>query len=1384
MPTTAADKNTTPKSRPPSGPRRRWLWIIAAALAALIVLLVVVSAWMVSTTTGLRTALSVAARVAPGSLTVEGVTGTIRSPLTIAKLRFENTTLRIEANDIVVDVQSRGALSRQLIIDSAKIRNITLATKPSNELAKIPVDLTLPISLDVRALSVEKMRVEAWEAAAGLQPITLTEFSDIQARVQSDGRFHKISDAALTTALGRIAAGVVLDGASPFNIAAALKLNGNRDDKTYAIKAEATGTLDAIAVAANATGWNLSGDAKLKVTPFASVPVERATINMGEINPAAFSAGAPKAALTLRANLVSRLDAQNEAKQNIAVAASDWILSGPIEVTNREPAALDRGGIPVTSLRANAEWKNAELALQNLVLATDAKSAATVTGSAKLRNRIINAQLKVLGLDPRDWVSTLKPARLNGDIALTASETAQSVDVKLIGPVNNVAPWRAELVAAHKDGEIDINSIKLISGDASLNGRGRLSLAKNRVFSLTGGLVNFDPARFADVPRAKLNADFNAAGELKPELTADVKFDLRDSVVFASDSAHALTGRGDVRLTPSRLARADVTLDFAGNKLDANGAWGGAGDKLKFSIAAPRLDTLGLGLSGKLDATGELTGTFAAPSGEINANASALLLSPSVKIDQASLRAKLSDGLTGPVEGVLKVSGINRESAPPGKSPATTLVEQVDATLSGTRAAHALRLTARISENENIVLGLNGALASSLPSAASSSLTWQGNLDRLDIKSRVANLVLAQPAPLSLSRDQVKLGLTELRSASVAVAANAKPSPQSSRNNASAARIRFVETEWSPQTQAIRARGDMSGLQMNSVPGSGGGAKSTSANIAKLTLGADWDVRATDRLNGSVRVFRESGDVMLPGETAISPGLTDLEIKLVAVQNQVAATLLAKGEKFGLLNGAGSFEVQRSGSLWQLARARPIALEARADMASVSWLGPLIDPALQLTGNLRGELKVTGTGAEPRAVGSLRGTALTAAWPDEGFRLTNGEVVIDFVDNRAKLSQFSFRADPSVRPREGRIEFADFKATPGTLTGSGDLALADGKGIFKFTADKLALIQRANRWLMLSGDVTATTAWDAVSVAGKLRADAGYFELAGAAPPRLSDDVVIRGRAIAADKAVRFSVDIDIDLGNQLYFNGRGLSTRLAGGLRLRAEPKSALRVLGSVSASGGTFDAYGQYLNIERGILNFQGPLETAGLNVLALRKGLAVEAGVEITGTVADPRVRLVSEPNVPDTEKLSWIVVGRGQDQAGSSDSALLLSAATAILGGSSDSLPRQIAQGLGFDQLTVSSGSLGGNQSSLPTTTAAGSTASSGGSGGSNSSANLASQIVTLGKRLSANAYVSYEQSLAGASSVVKLTYNLSRRVSVIGRAGTDNSIDLSYTFSFD
>ena len=58
-----------------------------------------------------------------------------------------------------------------------------------------------------------------------------------------------------------------------------------------------------------------------------------------------------------------------------------------------------------------------------------------------------------------------------------------------------------------------------------------------------------------------------------------------------------------------------------------------------------------------------------------------------------------------------------------------------------------------------------------------------------------------------------------------------------------------------------------------------------------------------------------------------------------------------------------------------------------------------------------------------------------------------------------------------------------------------------------------------------------------------------------------------------------------------------------------------------------------------------------------------------------------------------------------------------------------------------------------------------------------------QIFSVGKRLSSNALLSYEQSIGRAEGIVKLTVNLNRNLALIGRAGSDNAIDRFYTLTF-
>ncbi len=91
----------------------------------------------------------------------------------------------------------------------------------------------------------------------------------------------------------------------------------------------------------------------------------------------------------------------------------------------------------------------------------------------------------------------------------------------------------------------------------------------------------------------------------------------------------------------------------------------------------------------------------------------------------------------------------------------------------------------------------------------------------------------------------------------------------------------------------------------------------------------------------------------------------------------------------------------------------------------------------------------------------------------------------------------------------------------------------------------------------------------------------------------------------------------------------------------------------------------------------------------MLALRKNLPVEAGVEVTGTVRVPQVQLTSNPPVPDNEKLAWLVLGHGLDNASSADAALLQAALAALGGPNAAPIGQRIAQTIGIDEISVRS-----------------------------------------------------------------------------------------------
>jgi len=148
----------------------------------------------------------------------------------------------------------------------------------------------------------------------------------------------------------------------------------------------------------------------------------------------------------------------------------------------------------------------------------------------------------------------------------------------------------------------------------------------------------------------------------------------------------------------------------------------------------------------------------------------------------------------------------------------------------------------------------------------------------------------------------------------------------------------------------------------------------------------------------------------------------------------------------------------------------------------------------------------------------------------------------------------------------------------------------------------------------------------------------------------------------------------------------------------------------------------------------------------------------------------VRLYADPDLPDAEKLSWLVLGRSAANGGS-EAAMLQQAALSLLGDKGKGPSGGLAQSLGFDELSIgSSANTNTNSNSNSNSNAIGS--------------NAADTTVTLGKHVSRNFYVAYERGLTSAVGTFYIFYELSRKFTVRAQTGEQSAIDLIFTLRYD
>jgi len=1317
---------TAPPPAPEPRRRRRWLWITLAVLLALVLAVVGGLTWLVKTPEGARFALDRAMRLGGEGLRYEGLEGSIGGPLRIAVIEVSRPELyaRIEGFEMEASPPFGGLLH----VHRLGARSVEVRTVDTGEAAKLPVTFAAPYPIRLDAGRVGELRLGdlTREAAAEKDPARKRALMDasrendlvvreIDLAGEGDKREWRLSKAIASLPQGKVSLSGRVESVSPFALDVKAAIEGRAAERPFKANVNAGGTLKAIdaKLEGEVSGQRATGRAVLE--PFATVPVRLLELQARDFDLSKHLEGQPRT----RLGLELRLAGQGKA------------FAGPVRIENAEPGAWDEGRLPFNLATARVVASAEQVDVSDL--AVSLAGGGSAAGRATIKQSGVVAELALADVDLAALHGSLQKTRVRGTASVSGDRNAQRFDVALADP-----RFQVDARGAVANEQVELEAVTVKSGAGSVTASGTVGLAGEKAFRLEGRAQRFDPSAFVKAAKGDLNFSFLASGTMEGTPAGEARIEIAPST-FAGLPA---SGRVHVAGDASRLARGDVNVTLGEARLAARGSFGRQGDALDVKLHAPNLSLLakpfGVAAAGKLDAEGRLTGTFKSPAGTLSLRGSNLALPGNVRVRDVSFRGQAGVEPGSPIEATVRAQDV----AVGGDSPPTPFAHSIDASLRGTRLEHRLEARARMTRESELAIALQGGLDARAREAA-----WNGRVESFGMTGRGAFRLL-QPTPLHASASRIELGDAQLRG--------------------DWGEARMLLARWTPRS--LELKGSTPGIEIQNLARSfrlGGVPRSN------LVIAGDWDIRGAETFEGTLNLHRLRGDLRL-GEPALELGLKTLELKASAVRGRAQATFTLAGDRVGSVRGEGSGLIVRGDTGWEFAAASPVQAKFVAEHTNLEVLAPWLGPDARLGGRFNADVTVSGTGNEPRVAGMARATDLTLREPQSGFEITQGQVAVRMEGRTLTIERLT-ATTPWNPPAAAREHLQDVTLpASGTITAEGRVDLGKRTGALVVKATDAVLTQLQTRFLAVTGEARLEAGEGGMVARGAFKADAGWIGALESAPPSVSEDVVVVRAATGvpaepAPKSDAIRIEARFDLGQNLHFVGRGIDTQLVGDIQVSGPP-TALKATGTIRTQGGTYNGYGQKLTIERGVLRFAGPVDNPQLSVLALRKGLPVEAGVEVLGTVSRPRVRLVSTPDVPEPEKLSWLVLGRGPSELAPGDASVLLAAATSMLGRNNPG--SDLGKRLGLDEVRIGRADTNSILGVLPQSTVAGKTGSA-----------SAAEVVSVGKKLTRDLHLTYEQGLADAEGALRLSWQITRQFQLLARAGFLPGLDAVYRWSF-
>ncbi|MDO5104050.1 MAG: translocation/assembly module TamB domain-containing protein [Lautropia sp.] len=1391
--------------RPSSLGRRLFRWLIRVVLVLVLVLMAGL-VWLGSES-GLNVALSRAQQLLASqgqALAFEQLEGNLWRGIRLGRLEWRGANMMVKGEKFRLRWSLKALLDGRVAMRTLGADVLVVQLPPADKTPKpredapMPGDFGLPLSIGIRELDVKRLELWPADVDSHTQPPTpLLALDDIQARLHYTLGQYEIESLSLSSPWGHVeSATAQLDAAPPHRLKAAIHADGTHRQWPYEVDLIGTGSLQSLALTLNGQLAEGQADVRAVLNPLNRMPLHSLHARIADVDLRRFvEAGAlPETGLDLD------LDIDPDSAH-----AGQW--QGRLRVGNRLPGALADQRLPLRQLRTELQfnvppterWADAFFRLKNLTIGlpvspvpasentpgkTMARADARVAGQIEawwgkpvqlpgIQMPTVNADLRIDDLDLAPWVAALPSTALKGLIQLDGErflvdlvQTAAQMKALLPEHLHRLADNAQLKLAGSLDEELlRLREIKARLGESRFSGGGQVTVKAPHQLRVGGGLRNIDLARWVPADLAidpawregQLGADWLVTGQLMAAdgHQAELKLNLLDSIA----AGQPLTG--NLRLRPvlkpdwQLVSIEGVSLNLAHgqtSQIQAQGALGRPQDTLAIQTRVDRLGVFDRRLQGQVSLHGELKGKLDDLVATLQGQGQGVSIQlPGAEGEPPQITAFKSLALN--LDAPLNLLKPHRAEHPMalrlGVQKLQLAGEQIDGITLNLRGQPREHTLGAVVDHDRERLQLNATGGVQHPRGG---LQWQGKLDLLDISGQLG-LRLNEAAPLTVDAERLDMGAIDLSVLGGKLKAE------------------HLKLDWAGPLRFDTA-GSLTGL--------------VAVQLRQL-LGVD-EARNLEMLKG----LRADALWALKGQGADA---LHGEVKL-AIREE--GTGLNRTGRLGLRRGNGA-----------VIRFNGRALDGRLslDLPSISLANMFLGADLSVDGRLKADGSVTGTLDQPKVDLALTGEGLTVLQRSAGMRLSGGELDAHLGIDGLRLKTLRFSSGEGSLNVSGAarlVERAGLK-TGEALPDIDTLEAAARKrkgaatrlqpsvlpmdGQFDVVLDRFRVPVGPGQRVTVSGQTQLTSSAKGLFLGGGLKVDEGLIEIQGSAAPSLPDDVHINDTTVAGDAEtdeddvadrLRIASNLGVDLGKQLRVTGLGVDARLGGRLTLVGFLPSDPKLTGAVQVLDGSYEAYGQNLRITKGFVRFNGPIENPSLDIEATRPFLPVEVGISVTGQVAAPQVSLISKPSMPETTKLSWLVLGVPPEQAGGAAQMLALQQAGTLLLGDDGAHSPSIADRLGLDVFNYGyasdSGADQGLQESLAPKGLLGSS--------SGNDENTETGVVSLGKRINDRLFVSYEKGVRGVWSLLRIQYTLGRGFVLRGQTGSDNSVDVLRSISFD